>query len=129
MFSFADFTIASTSSKLRNYTDKDFKADRNWSKKADSNSLRIKAYNKAVKKANSRLADFNDKWGRSKYSDLTKRKNNDRYMQAGKKIFDKALNESVEELIGTKSPSGRFNLKIETPKFGGIPTMYITDTY
>jgi len=102
------------------------KADAKWEKKITSTDTRVLINNHAADKINKEISSFNDKWGKVNFNDSKLNAYNARYEKAYGRLWDKHLNDSVNELLKS-NPSGTKVVKAVTSQPGAFPTLVIMD--
>lgn len=102
------------------------KQDKKWEKQVTSTDTYLKVYNNAANKVNSQLDAFNAKWSKVNMNDPKLAAYNKRYENAYGKMWDKMLQQSVDELIKT-NPSGTKKMSVKTYEPGGFPELKVVD--
>jgi hypothetical protein len=105
------------------------KADKKWEDNITKSNPVSRVYNKAVDKINPTVDSFTTAWKKANKDkkDLRKKENLKSYEEAFKSYFDDLLNESVNELYGSISPSGTKKVVAYTEKFGDFPILELLE--
>lgn len=102
------------------------RADKKWEKVARSSDLFIRVNNQSAKKINSKISDFNKKWGKVNMNDPKLAAYNARYIKAYGRLWDATLKQTVSE-ITKANPSGTKRIDVSTSEPGGFPILRIVD--
>lgn len=102
------------------------KKDKAWERGASSSNTYFKVYNNAANKINSQIDSFSQKWSKVNYNDPKLASYNKKYEQAYGKLWDKMLQQSVDEIIKV-NPSGTKKISVSTSAPGAFPTLTIVD--